>query len=276
MESKNTKFFAVPYALIYSSEYSDMPVEAAVLYGLLRDRNKLSEKNKWTDEVGTFLYFTVSTVCEALGVTEVPCEVIECSRDEAVILAVDSNAQRQKLLPSERAFAYKMKLQALNSQGKRTDLDSCQSGTKLNSGYNLAAESGESRRKIYRLIRLTELIPELRDAVDTGRIALSAGVELSYLPVETQEQIEWLHGNGLPYPTYSQANQLKKMAAFCELSEDDIECVLRTPAPKKYLVIPAQRFGDMFRGYSNAEVEDVVERALKIYKRYLQSQRGCR
>ena len=120
------------------------------------------------------------------GLAEVPAFIRPVSRDEAAIMVVDSNLHREHLLPSEKAFAYKLKYDALKRQGKRTDLTSSQVGTKLRTDKIIAIECGESRNQIQRYIRLTNLIPELLELMDEGKIAFSVGVELSYLSVNMQ------------------------------------------------------------------------------------------
>jgi len=120
------------------------------------------------------------------GLSEVPALVYEISREEAAIMLVDSNLHREHILPSEKAFAYKLKADALNHRGERTDLTSGQVGPKLRSDEMIAEESGESRKQVQRYIRLTHLIPELLQLVDDGKIALTPAVELSYLPEKAQ------------------------------------------------------------------------------------------
>lgn len=126
------------------------------------------------------------------GLTEIPAIVRELTRDEATILMVDSNIQREKILPSEKAFAYKLKMEALKHQGKRTDITSTQVVSKLRSNEKLGQEVGESREQIRRYIRLTELIEDLLDLVDIGKIAFSPAVELSYLQEDEQYVLFWI------------------------------------------------------------------------------------
>lgn len=127
--------------------------------------------------------------CELAGLATVPAEIKELTRDEAIILMVESNLQRSVILPSEKAFSYKMRLEAMNRQGIRTDLTSCPVGTKLDSGEELSKDQGDSRRQIFRYIRLTELAPELLDLVDEGKIAMRPAVELSYLNDKEQQDL---------------------------------------------------------------------------------------
>lgn len=135
--------------------------------------------------------------CELAGLATVPAEIKELTRDEAIILMVESNLQRSVILPSEKAFSYKMRLEAMNRQGIRTDLTSCPVGTKLDSGEELSKDQGDSRRQIFRYIRLTELAPELLDLVDEGKIAMRPAVELSYLNDKEQQDLLPAIGHGM-------------------------------------------------------------------------------
>ena len=127
--------------------------------------------------------------CQILGMDTLRCEIVELDRDAATIFMCDSNLQRTTILPSEKAFAYKMRMEALNRQGKRSDLTLCPMGTKLDSGEVIASEQGDSRRQVFRYIRLTELIPQLLEMVDDNKIALRPAVEISYLPKNLQKEL---------------------------------------------------------------------------------------
>ena len=146
------------------------------------------------------------------GLETLPVIVRQMSDDAAVILMVDSNLQREHILPSERAFAYKMKLEALKNQGARSDLTSSQIGTKLRADEKVAQDSGESRNQIQRFIRLTNLVPELLDMVDEKKIAFNPAVELSYLDESQQRDFLEAMEDTQNAPSLSQAQQLKKMA----------------------------------------------------------------
>ena len=152
------------------------------------------------------------------GLDTLPVIVRQMSDDAAVILMVDSNLQREHILPSERAFAYKMKLKALKNQGARSDLTSCQVGTKFRADESLAEDSGESARNVQRFIRLTNLIPELLDMVDEKKIAFNPAVELSYLDESQQRDFLEAMEDTQNAPSLSQAQQLKKMAQQGEFS----------------------------------------------------------
>lgn len=171
--------------------------------------------------------------CELLGIEKVPCIVRNMNRDEAIIQMVDSNIQREKVLPSERAFAYKMKLDAMKHQGKRNDLTSSQVGTKLRTDEKIANDIGESRNQIYRYIRLTYLIPELLEMVDIGRIGLSPAVEISYLKEHEQKLL--LNAIELydHTPSLSQAQTLKELSKKYELDEDSLEEIMSEEKPNQ-------------------------------------------
>ena len=152
------------------------------------------------------------------GLETLPVIVRQMSDDAAVILMVDSNLQREHIMPSERAFAYKMKLDALKNQGARSDLTSCQVGTKFRADESLAEDSGESARNVQRFIRLTNLIPELLDMVDEKKISFNPAVELSYLDESQQRDFLEAIEDTQNAPSLSQAQQLKKMAQQGEFS----------------------------------------------------------
>ena len=155
-----------------------------------------------------------------------PVIVRDLDDDAATIIMVDSNLQREELLPSERAFAYKMKLEALKHQGARTDLTSSQVGTRLRADELIAQQSGESRNQIQRFIRLTELIPTLLDMVDERKIALNPAVELSYLKKEEQTLLLEAMDSEQATPSLSQAQRLKKFSQQKMLSLDVMRAVM--------------------------------------------------
>jgi ParB family chromosome partitioning protein len=147
--------------------------------------------------------------CELAGITTMPVIVRNLDDDAATILMVDSNLQRENILPSERAFAFKMKLEAMKHQGERSDLTSCQVGTKLRADEQLAESAGESARTVQRYIRLTELIPEMLAMVDDRQMAFNPAVELSYLTKEQQQMLFQEIENCQATPSLSQAQRLK-------------------------------------------------------------------
>ena len=167
------------------------------------------------------------------GLTEVPAFIRPVSRDEAAIMLVDSNLHREHILPSEKAFAYKMKAEALNHQGRRTDLTSSQVATKFDSATVIGKQSNESRDTVYRYIRLTNLIPELLNLMDEGKIAFSVGVELSYLPSEIQQVLYEIIDREDCTPSYSQAFRLHKSFNNCSLTREGLAAVMSEEKPNQ-------------------------------------------
>ena len=192
--------------------------------------------------------------CELAGLERVPAEIKELSRDEAIILMVESNLQRSIILPSEKAFSYKMRLEAMKRQGQRTDLTSTPVVSKLRTDEILGEEVGESRENIRRYIRLTYLIPELLEEVDNKRIAFRPAVELSYL----EEDYQYVVLNKLQYdevsPSLSQAITLKKMQQEGTISEEKIENLLdkEKPNQKEFIKI----HNDRIEKYIPTKVKD--------------------
>lgn len=170
------------------------------------------------------------------GLAKVPAFICPVSRDEAAIMVVDSNLHREHLLPSEKAFAYKLKADALNHQGKRNDLTSGQIVPKFDENRVTAvigAESGESYKTVQRYIRLTNLIPELLDLMDEGKIAFSVGVELSYLPLEIQQDLLEIIDREDCTPSYSQAFRLHKAFNNCSLTREGLAKVMSEEKPNQ-------------------------------------------
>ena len=164
--------------------------------------------------------------CEVLGYSEMPVLVRSMTDDEAVVNMVDANLQRETILPSERAFAYKMKLDAMKHQGERVDLTSSQVGTKLRADEILAQQAGSSRNQIQRYIRLTELIPELLDMVDEKKIALNPAYELSFLKKEEQRDLLDAMDSEQATPSLSQAQRLKKYSQEGHLTLDMMRVIM--------------------------------------------------
>ena len=167
--------------------------------------------------------------CQKAGIETVPALIYALDRYAAAIALVDSNLHREKILPSEKAFAYKLKMDALSRQGQRTDLTSTQVGRKLESAEMIGEQCGESKNQVRRYIRLTELIPQILSMVDAGKIALTPAVELSYLTgQEQQDLLETMESEDCT-PSLSQAVQLKKLSQSGELTMDKIFEILREP-----------------------------------------------
>ena len=164
--------------------------------------------------------------CELAGLKTMPVIVRELDDDAAIIIMIDSNIQRENILPSERAFAYQMKLEALKHQGLRSDLTSCQLGTKLRADEKLAQSSNESARTVQRFIRLTNLIPALLDIVDSKKIAFNPAVELSYLTQEEQGKLVDTMDSEQATPSLSQAQRLKKFSQEGKLTEESMLAIM--------------------------------------------------
>ena len=160
------------------------------------------------------------------GIETIPAFVLPLDRDRAIITLVDSNIQRENILPSERAFAYKMKLEAMKRQGYRTDLTSDQVGQKLTSVETVAKQSGDSRTQVQRYIRLTELIPPILQMVDEGQIALTPAVELSFLKKDEQENLRITMESEDATPSLSQAQRMKKLSQMGRLDMDTIFAIM--------------------------------------------------
>ena len=211
--------------------------------------------------------------CELAGLTTLRCDVVEMDRDEATVFMVESNFQRTTILPSEKAFAYKMRLEAMNRQGKRSDLTFSPLDKKLRSGLELSKDVGDSQAQIYRYIRLTELIPDILELVDEGNIALRPAVELSYIPKEIQEDIFNCIDMEQCTPTHSQAIRMRKMAGESKLTPESIEAVMleEKPNQKERIVFRGDRIAKLFpRDLPLSKREDFVAAAMEHYNRFLQ------
>ena len=209
---------------------------------------------------------------ELAGKTVMPCIVRNLTDDEATIIMVDSNLQREKVLPSEKAFAYKMKLDAMKRQGQRTDLTSTPVEQKL-SKYSveiLGEAVGESRSQIQRYIRLTELITPILDMVDEGKIAMRPAVELSYLPKEQQQTLFDTMELEDCTPSHAQAIKMRKFAEAGKLNEDVILSIMTEEKPNQVeqFKIPKKRIDKYFSpGTTPKQMEDTIIKALELYRR---------
>lgn len=210
------------------------------------------------------------------GITEVPALIYALDRDSAAIAVVDSNLHREHILPSEKAFAYKLKMEALSHQGKRTDLTSTQPVAKLRTGDIIGETLNESRETVRRFIRLTHLIPELLDLMDEGKIALMVGEALSFLGDEEQYAVlEQCEMNDCT-PSYAQAVEMKKQYQNGNLSADMIgEILSREKANQKETIkIPSARLaGKIPSGYTLQQKEDFIVKAVDYYNKYRARQR---
>ncbi len=226
---------------------------------------------------------------QKLGMKKVPCTVHFIDRDAATVMMVDSNCQRTELLPSEKAFAYKMKMDAMSRQGKRMDLEqteTCDStsrpmGAKLRDNRTdekLAENSTDSARQISRYIRLTYLVPELLQYVDEGKIGMRPAVEMSYLDEETQrcivDRID--ESGGEVFPSHAQTRRIREKAAESEITYEDIEKIMDEPKPNQK---PTFKISEDFvyeitkRRFTPQEFDEYLKKALSNYERQLQKER---
>lgn len=206
--------------------------------------------------------------CELLGIDTLPIIVRELSEDEAVILMVDSNLQREHILPSEKAFAYKLKLDALKRQGKRSDITSTPLVSKFRAGDFVGKDNGDSREQVRRYIRLTYLIPELLEDVDAGKIALRPAVELSYMTEDEQKDLSYTIDTEEATPSLAQAIQMRKLSKEGKLDLTTIHTILSAQKPNQIerIKIPTSKFEKYFcSGTSPSEIEAVIFAALDEY-----------
>lgn len=208
--------------------------------------------------------------CEIAGFTTIKAEIRELTQDESIILMVESNLQRSTILPSEKAFAYRMRLEAMNRQGQRTSTSS-PLGTKSRSDAELAQQTGESRNQIHRYVRLTYLIKPLLDMVDGGRIALRPAVEISYLREQEQQHLMETISCEDATPSLSQAIKMKNLSRSGGLGSDDILTIMCEKKPNQAEKISFRM--DHLRQYvpkniTAKQTEEYVLKALKYYRRY--------
>ena len=211
--------------------------------------------------------------CELAGLNEIPAIVRDLDDDEAVIIMVDSNLQRENILPSERAKAYQMKLEAIKHQGERRDLTSDQVGQKLRVAVERVAENaGESKSQVQRFIRLNNLEPPLIDKVDAGKLAFTPAVELSYLKPEEQQWLDTALENTQQTPSLSQAQRMKRESKQGTLSEQGIMEIMtenkQTIPAKGSVVLPQEKLTKYFpRSYTTEQMEKVIFKLLDYWMR---------
>ena len=209
--------------------------------------------------------------CRALGLETMPVIIRDLTDEEAVITMVDANLQREHILPSEKAFAYRMKMEAMKHQGTLRQL-----GTKSRTDEEIASGSGDSARQIQRYIRLTHLVPELLQMVDDGKIALTPAVELSYLSEKEQslllEQMDYTDAT----PSLSQAQRMRHMSREQELSSEELYDIMSEVKGNQveYVKVPMERIRDFFRPDTSVkQMQDMIVKAMEHYSRYLERQR---
>lgn len=210
--------------------------------------------------------------CELAGMDTLRCEVVELTRDEATILMVESNFQRSQILPSEKAFAYKMRLDAMKRQGQRTDLTSSPVETKLRTSEIIAQSAGESRAQIDRYVRLTNLVPELLQFVDEGRIKMRPAVELSYLDEDCQRDVVDEIDMTDSTPSHDQTIRMRKFFEEGKLSTEVIQAIMEEEKPnqREKIVLRGERVRQLIpKSVPLNQTEDYVCKALEHYASFL-------
>ena len=207
--------------------------------------------------------------CELAGITDIPVVIKNLDDDTATILLVDSNLQREHILPSEKAFAYQMKLEAMKRQGARTDLTSSQIGTKLRSDIELAEQVGESRNQIQRYIRLTNLIDPILDMVDNNQIAMNAAVEISYLGSKEQAAVMQSIEKEETSPSIAQARKMRKFHQEGNLSNAVIDSIMMEQKPETVkITLGEEKLKKYFpKSYSKAKMEEIILKLLDKWRR---------
>ena len=213
--------------------------------------------------------------CEMAGLQTMPVIIRDLDDDAAVLVMVDSNIQREELLPSERAFAYKMKLEALKHQGARSDLTSSQLGTKLRADELLAQQAGESRNQVQRFIRLTELISELLDMVDERKLAFNPAVEVSYLKRDEQRMLLEAMDAEQTTPSLSQAQRLKKFSQEGRLTEEAMSAIMseEKKSDMDKVTLRSDTLHKYFpKSYTPKQMEQTIIRLLDVWKQRQKNQ----
>ena len=213
--------------------------------------------------------------CEMAGLQTMPVIIRDLDDDAAVLVMVDSNIQREELLPSERAFAYKMKLEALKHQGARSDLTSSQLGTKLRADELLAQQAGESRNQVQRFIRLTELISELLDMVDERKLAFNPAVEVSYLKRDEQRMLLEAMDAEQTTPSLSQAQRLKKFSQEGRLTEEAMSAIMseEKKSDMDKVTLRSDTLRKYFpKSYTPKQMEQTIIRLLDVWKQRQKNQ----
>ena len=263
-----------PYKVLDNEEMNEL-IQSVQQHGILSPLIVRPIEGK-TDEYEIVSGHRRFRAAQKAGLTEVPAVIYALNRDEAAIMLVDSNLHREHLLPSEKAFAYKLKMEAMKRQGKRSDLTSSQFATKLDTASQIGKTASESRDTVFRYIRLTELIPELLDLMDEGKIAFSVGVELSFLDDASQYTLLDIIERDDRTPSYSQAFRMHQAMNNERLTKSFIERLMSQEKPnqRETVKIPTERIRSLLpQKYDAKQTEEYIVKALEHYHRYLQRQR---
>ena len=266
-----------PYKVLDNDEMNDL-IESVQQQGIMTPLI-VRPLEETTDEYEIISGHRRFRAAQKAGLAEVPAFIRPVSRDEAAIMVVDSNLHREHILPSEKAYAYKLKAEALNHQGQRTDLTSGQIVPKSDENRATAIigeQSGESYKTVQRYIRLTNLIPELLNLMDEGKIAFSVGVELSYLDEDLQYGLLEIIERNDCTPSYSQAFRMHKAIREGIISPELVEQIMSEEKPnqREMLKIPAERVRAFVpKNCTDKQAEDFIVKAVEHYNKYLRRQR---
>ena len=280
-EAKLSKIYDIPLELI--DDFPDHPFKVrddedmTQLVESIKERGVITPATVTQKEDGR--YELVSghrrkRACELAGFETLRCEVVELNRDEATILMVESNFQRSQILPSEKAFAYKMRLEAMNRRGQRTDLTSSPLGTKLRSSDEITAETGDSRNQIHRYVRLTNLVQELLDYVDEGRIKMRPAVELSYLDEDCQRDVVDEIDLNDATPSHDQTIRMRKFFEEGKLTTEAIQAIMSEEKPnqREKIVLRGDRVRQLIpKNVPLNQTEEYVCKALEHYNKFLRN-----
>ena len=278
-EEKLSKIRDIPLGLI--DDFPDHPFKVRddedmlQLIESIRDRGVITPATVRQKEDGRYELISGhrrKRACELAGFQTLRCEVVDMSRDEATILMVESNFQRSQILPSEKAFAYKMRLEAMKRQGKRTDLTLSPVGTKLRTADELAQECGDSRNQIHRYVRLTNLVPELLEFVDQGRIKMRPAVELSYLDEDCQRDVVDEIDMNDATPSHDQTIRMRKFFEEGKLTTEVIQAIMSEEKPnqKEKIMLSMDRVEKFIpKSIKISQREDFICKALEHYNKYL-------
>jgi len=263
-----------PYKVIDNEEMAAL-VESIKLSGIMVPLavRALDEEGKYEIISGHRRLFAARQA----GLETVPALIYALDRDSAAIALVDSNLHRENILPSEKAFAYKLKLEVLSRQGKRTDLTSTQLVSKLRSNEIVGASNEESREQVRRYIRLTHLVPELLDLVDDKRIAFTPAVELSYLTEQEQYTLLDTIESEDCTPSLSQAQRMKKLSQEGRLTVEVIYAIMgeEKPNQREKIKLSAERVREYFpKSYTTQQMEDTIFKLLEQWHRQQQRKRN--
>ena len=277
-EEKLSKIRDIPLGLI--DDFPDHPFKVRddedmlQLIESIRDRGVITPATVRQKEDGRYELISGhrrKRACELAGFQTLRCEVVDMSRDEATILMVESNFQRSQILPSEKAFAYKMRLDAMKRQGQRTDLTSRPVGKKL-SVSQIADEVVDSERQIHRYVRLTNLVPELLEFVDEGRIKMRPAVELSYLDEDCQRDVVDEIDMNDATPSHDQTIRMRKFFDEGKLTTEAIQAIMSEEKPnqKEKIVLRGDRVRQLIpKNIPVSQTEEFVCKALEHYNKFL-------